>query len=507
MTTQFDFSSIADLGAFWDGGAGKSNWGGGQFNKYSGQAGIDHVRNIRNKLEPFSGHLRDWKRLDIAHQEKLGIQDARRSRRENLRKLTKLRESVGRIDAIRHATKDNLPENLRITGKESEEELKYKKKSIELFQQQHPGGWLSDEFESLEAQNDAYNRMAADIVLTERALTDTYPSAAALQKLNGHRLVGYAKEKLRLTKNSWPEQMKFWMANEAAEIEIKIAGKSFKVIPAEFNKAVSETDPVKRDKAIAELFKGSEETTITTLADVNRLQITEQILDIGEEKLRERLGLNQYKEEMLEITGLNETILNTKEQLYKAEVNRFIIANSLDQQSKSLINWNNSGKDSKALERLIIQTKWTTDQKGNLLGNSGALDFAFRQINKIGVENNNTGIADHYGSQPLPATLAQQLGVPLGTTWEQKWPSRFSELRTSIKAGYVKAVNAERDYQKAAGTELENRLTTEAREATLAGQTVTTDRVNWYKDQFGKLGLPIPESVLKFETASMRDAR
>ena len=42
MTTQFDFSSIADLGAFWDGGAGKSNWGGGQFNKYSGQAGIDH---------------------------------------------------------------------------------------------------------------------------------------------------------------------------------------------------------------------------------------------------------------------------------------------------------------------------------------------------------------------------------------------------------------------------------------------------------------------------------
>tara|TARA_R100000152_G_C6769493_1_gene195340 strand:- start:46 stop:945 length:900 start_codon:yes stop_codon:yes gene_type:complete len=36
MTTPFDFSSVADLGTFWDGSAAKGNWGGGQhrFNKY-----------------------------------------------------------------------------------------------------------------------------------------------------------------------------------------------------------------------------------------------------------------------------------------------------------------------------------------------------------------------------------------------------------------------------------------------------------------------------------------
>ena len=46
MTTQFDFNSIADLGAFWDGTkslrGGSSMPGGGQFNMYSGQAGVNH---------------------------------------------------------------------------------------------------------------------------------------------------------------------------------------------------------------------------------------------------------------------------------------------------------------------------------------------------------------------------------------------------------------------------------------------------------------------------------
>ena len=46
MTTPFDFTSIADLGAFWDGTkslrGGASMPGGGQFNKFSGAAGTSH---------------------------------------------------------------------------------------------------------------------------------------------------------------------------------------------------------------------------------------------------------------------------------------------------------------------------------------------------------------------------------------------------------------------------------------------------------------------------------
>jgi hypothetical protein len=43
MTTQFDFSSIADLGKFWDGGQNAANAGGGKFNAYS--AGISNRSN------------------------------------------------------------------------------------------------------------------------------------------------------------------------------------------------------------------------------------------------------------------------------------------------------------------------------------------------------------------------------------------------------------------------------------------------------------------------------
>ena len=43
MTTQFDFSSIADLGKFWDGSTRAANAGGGNFNAYS--AGISNRSN------------------------------------------------------------------------------------------------------------------------------------------------------------------------------------------------------------------------------------------------------------------------------------------------------------------------------------------------------------------------------------------------------------------------------------------------------------------------------
>ena len=43
MTQQFDFTSIADLGKFWDGGKNAANAGGGKFNAYS--AGISNRSN------------------------------------------------------------------------------------------------------------------------------------------------------------------------------------------------------------------------------------------------------------------------------------------------------------------------------------------------------------------------------------------------------------------------------------------------------------------------------
>ena len=63
-----------------------------------GEAGIEHTRNINRKLEPFSKGLRDWKKLDIAHQEKLGRRDARKARKEQLARVRELEGKISNIE-------------------------------------------------------------------------------------------------------------------------------------------------------------------------------------------------------------------------------------------------------------------------------------------------------------------------------------------------------------------------------------------------------------------------
>jgi len=57
MTTSFDFNNIAGLGAFWDGSTNASNWGGGQFNTHTGQAGIN--ANLDNLYQSLIGRNAD----------------------------------------------------------------------------------------------------------------------------------------------------------------------------------------------------------------------------------------------------------------------------------------------------------------------------------------------------------------------------------------------------------------------------------------------------------------
>jgi len=53
----FDFGNIAGLNSFWDGGANASNWGGGQFNTHTGQAGINS--NLDNLYQSLIGRNAD----------------------------------------------------------------------------------------------------------------------------------------------------------------------------------------------------------------------------------------------------------------------------------------------------------------------------------------------------------------------------------------------------------------------------------------------------------------
>ncbi len=475
-----------------------------------GQAGIKHVSNIRSKLEPFSGHLRDWKKLDIAHQEKIGKREARKARKEQQAKIKELQSKIGRIEGSKDLARLKLPPALQLNENEIKNGLsKERKREIDDYLKVHPygGGYLQDEFDSIEAQHDALNKMKGELLHNQEYLADAYPDAARIEKLGPHAQVGYAKEKLRLHKEKWPDELQYWLQNSGDEIEIEINGNAFTVVPKDFHDVLNMDDGEEKDDELKKLFGGKDDQLITTLADVNHLQVVEAVLDKGSDMLFEKLGLDQYSDDMLELTGIEDIMQSTKEKINSTARAKFLVVDSANVRGKALVQWNNSNKTSKDLERVILQSKWTADAKGNLLGNSGGLDFAFKQLAQMGVTSGNTGIADTYGEMPLPPSFAQELGVPVGTTWAEKWPGRFKSLRTDIKSGIVKAVNAEREYQESFGTELNNRFTEEVRQSATAGTPMTTDRANWYKDQFGKAGLPIPSDVLKWESTSQRDAR
>ena len=46
MSTQFDFSNVADLGKFWDGSKDKKGWGGGNFNAYGAGTAQNQSHNV-----------------------------------------------------------------------------------------------------------------------------------------------------------------------------------------------------------------------------------------------------------------------------------------------------------------------------------------------------------------------------------------------------------------------------------------------------------------------------
>lgn len=57
MATKFDFNNIGGLNTFWDGSTKANNWGGGQFNTHTGQAGIN--ANLDNLYQSLIGRNAD----------------------------------------------------------------------------------------------------------------------------------------------------------------------------------------------------------------------------------------------------------------------------------------------------------------------------------------------------------------------------------------------------------------------------------------------------------------
>ena len=148
---------------------------------------LEGQRKVQNaqawqKLTPFSTALQEWKTKDIEKQKLIGIADARRSKKDQLDKLS---EYGKQIQAI---------EDARKTGE------------------------LAFEFEDAKAQDTAYHQIKAEML--KLSGPNGYPEADRIAQLSPWAQVGYAQEKLRVFNESFDDKLAHAMQNSTEEITL-----------------------------------------------------------------------------------------------------------------------------------------------------------------------------------------------------------------------------------------------------------------------------------------------
>ena len=130
-----------------------------------GREMVNHVREVRTKLEPFSKALQDWKTQDIEKKKEEGILEARRAKLEQAKLLP---EAARKIKAIEEAK---------------------------------AAGELAFAFETAEAMDMEHQKLKKQML--DAAGESAYPEANRLANLSPWQQVGYAQEKLRVFNNTF----------------------------------------------------------------------------------------------------------------------------------------------------------------------------------------------------------------------------------------------------------------------------------------------------------------
>ena len=148
-----------------------------------GQERIDHVRDITEKLEPFSTELQEWKKKDIEKKKAQGVAAARKAR---LDKAKWLEEHGSEVQKRMHA--------------------------IEEAQKM---GELAFEFEDAKAMDMEYQKLKKQLL--DAAGTSAYPDADRLAQLSPWQQVGYAQEKLRVFNDTFEDKLAHELQNSTKQ--------------------------------------------------------------------------------------------------------------------------------------------------------------------------------------------------------------------------------------------------------------------------------------------------
>ena len=324
---------------------------------------------------------------------------------------------------------------------------------------------LSQELETVKEQDTRYHEIKAEMLRLQGP--SAYPDADRLAKLSPWAQVGYAQEKLRVFNDTYDSKLAHAMQN--SEKSIKIQGISF--TPKELHDN-NISDPILKEAA---------------------LQV------IGND-IKKAAQLDRFSPEMRKLAGTSDAITKAKEGQLAKYRQRYNLESSANTRGKAVLEWKNSAKNGDDLYRYLLVHGATIDGKGNILGNTGAWTALDSQLVSEGIAAFDPEYAEKILNQPMPDALAAKLGAKKGTTFAQQWPNKAATLEGQIKDGIKKKVDAENDWLKAAGTDLENKFIERARKADLSEQDVREA-----ERKFNQLGLTVPKAVQDYRTLSDRD--
>ena len=327
-------------------------------------------------------------------------------------------------------------------------------------------GELAFEFEDAKAQDLEYHKLKE--LMLKQGGTAAYPDADRITQLSPWQQVGFAQEQIRQKMLGFEDQLAHSLQNGTEPISIG---------------GITYTAAEIRDNNLAFPMK-------------------QAAIEVYADKIYNNLGLDRYSDEMIKLSKVNETIQKAKDAQLTKYREQYNIESSMNTRAKAKMEWKRSDKTAVDLQHLLLKTSNTANQKGVLLGRAGGWAEVESIITSEGIALQNPDYAETILNQPMPASMARELGVKQGTTFAQQWPSKVGKLKKAIKKGYADEVKAEETFLKAGGTDLSNKFIEEARKGDLS-----TQRVNEYKRQFGEMGLPIPSSITNYETATMRDER
>jgi len=341
-------------------------------------------------------------------------------------------------------------------------------KRIYAIEQAKAMGELAFEFEDAKAQDLEYHKLKA--VLLKQGGSAAYPDADRLTQLSPWQQVGFAQEQIRQKMLGFDEQLEHALQNG--------------------------TEPI----SLGGITYTAEEIRDNNLA----FPMKQAAIEVYADKIYTNLGLDRYSDEMIKMSGVDTTIQKAKESQIAKYRERYNIESSMNTRQKAKLEWARSEKTAVDLQHLLVKTSNTADTKGNLLGNSGGWKEVESILTQEGIARHNPEYAETVLNQPMPASMARELGVKPGKTFAQQWPGKVKSIKAAIRKGYVDQVNEEEKWLESAGTAKTNEFIQEARNNP---DGLSSQRVNEIKREYGKLGLPIPSAVTNYETVSDMDER